>query len=303
MNKYMKKSFFVNIFSGLVLIVLAAGSLRGQGERIVKINEFLVLNETGYIDDYGKHSPWIEVFNPAYNSVNIAKMYITNDPANPKKYRIPDAGNLTIMPPRSFVVFFADNNPEHGIFHVNFIPAAKGYFAIYDSDGKTLLDEIYYPEQKVDVPYGRLTDGGSEWGFLNKSTPMSSNVTEITETSAEMFGRLDPTGIALTIISMSVVFAALILLYLVYKLIGNLNQNKYKIKVIKPAFLKGEKTQVAEEMELSGETNAAIALALSLYVAQIHDFENTTITIKKISRPYSPWSSKIYGLRNNPKYR
>lgn len=275
----------------------------GQGDRIVKINEFLVLNEGNYVDDYGKHSAWIELFNPTYNTVNIANMYITDDPANPKKYRIPDGGVTTVLQPRSFVVFFADNNPDNGIFHVNFLAEPKGYFAIYDSDGKTLLDEIYYPEQSVDVTYGRLIDGGVEWGFLEKSTPMSSNVTEQGETSAEMFGRMDPSGFALTLISMSVVFGALILLFYVYRFVGNLNQKKYKVLVTRPSFFKGESEKVSEEVVLSGETNAAIAMALSMYVAQTHDFENTTITMKKISRPYSPWSSKIYGLRNNPKNR
>ena len=88
-----------------------------------------------------------------------------------------------------------------------------------------------------------------------------------------------------------------------YKFVGNINQNKYTIKVKKPSFLKGKEVIVSEKVELSGEINAAIAMALSMYVSQTHDFENTTITLKKVSRPYSPWSSKIYGLRNNPKNR
>lgn len=46
---------------------------------------------------------------------------------------------------------------------------------------------------------------------------------------------------------------------------------------------------------------AAISLALHLYQKEIHDFENTVITIKKAVRPYSPWSSKIYGIRQMPR--
>lgn len=276
-------------------------SASAQGDRLIRINEILVFNETNYVDDYGNHTSWIELFNPAYNPVNIAKMYITNDPENPRKYRIPDAGQVTLLQPRSFVVLFADNKPNRGVFHVNFLLEGEGYVGIYDSDGKTLMDEIYYPLQKIDLTYGRLPDGDGEWSFCEKSTPMSSNVTVIGETTAEMFGRLDPSGFALTLISMVVVFSALILLFFVYKFVGNLNQKKYTINVRKPSFMKGEVE--SEDIILSGETNAAIAMALSMYVAQTHDFENTTITIKKISKPYSPWSSKIYGLRNNPKNR
>jgi hypothetical protein len=49
------------------------------------------------------------------------------------------------------------------------------------------------------------------------------------------------------------------------------------------------------------EIEAAIGLALHLYVTELHDFEKTILTIRKVMRPYSPWSSKIYGLRRSPR--
>lgn len=51
------------------------------------------------------------------------------------------------------------------------------------------------------------------------------------------------------------------------------------------------------------ETVAVIGLAIKLYLEDIHDYERTVMTIQKVVRPYSPWSSKIYGLRQNPKGR
>ncbi|GAB4409671.1 MAG: hypothetical protein OHK0039_13550 [Bacteroidia bacterium] len=52
---------------------------------------------------------------------------------------------------------------------------------------------------------------------------------------------------------------------------------------------------------ITGEENAAIALALHLYLGAQHDLENPILTIQKTARTYSPWSSKIYGiLRNTP---
>jgi len=56
--------------------------------------------------------------------------------------------------------------------------------------------------------------------------------------------------------------------------------------------------QVVEVADLTGEINAAIAAAVHLYRSELHDFEDTVLTMKKVSRTYSPWSSKIYGLRN-----
>ena len=55
------------------------------------------------------------------------------------------------------------------------------------------------------------------------------------------------------------------------------------------------------ENKISGEVNAAIAMALFLYSSEIHDQENPVITMIRVSRTYSPWSSKIYGLRKLPR--
>jgi hypothetical protein len=55
------------------------------------------------------------------------------------------------------------------------------------------------------------------------------------------------------------------------------------------------------ESETSGEINAALALALHLYRTQLHDNEDAVITMKRVARSYSPWSSKIYGLTKIPK--
>jgi hypothetical protein len=52
---------------------------------------------------------------------------------------------------------------------------------------------------------------------------------------------------------------------------------------------------------VSDEEAAAIALAIHMYKIEVHDMESLTITLKKVSRIYSPWSSKIYTLRQNPR--
>ena len=49
------------------------------------------------------------------------------------------------------------------------------------------------------------------------------------------------------------------------------------------------------------DTFAAIAAAIYLYFQEQHDFEKFALTIKRIDKIYSPWSSKIYGLRKSPR--
>ena len=62
--------------------------------------------------------------------------------------------------------------------------------------------------------------------------------------------------------------------------------------------------QVVEEKKEagSGDVNAAICTALYLYFTELHDEEKYVMSIKKVSKTYSPWNSKIYGIMNSIKY-
>ena len=51
----------------------------------------------------------------------------------------------------------------------------------------------------------------------------------------------------------------------------------------------------------SREVYAAIAMALYEVAEEVHDIENAVLTIKTVDRTYSPWSSKIYTLREIPR--
>jgi len=53
--------------------------------------------------------------------------------------------------------------------------------------------------------------------------------------------------------------------------------------------------------KISGEELAAISMALHTYFSTKHDIESDVVTIQKVSKPYSPWSSKIHGLNIFPK--
>ncbi len=102
---------------------------------------------------------------------------------------------------------------------------------------------------------------------------------------------------------MTIVFLVLMLLYLIFSKTPKLFTFSYR-QHVKNLLKHGKKyakenpVQGAETEELSAEVNAAIATAIYLYRSELHDFEDTVLTIKKVSRTYSPWSSKIYGVRN-----
>jgi hypothetical protein len=104
-------------------------------------------------------------------------------------------------------------------------------------------------------------------------------------------------GLAITIIGLLMVFAVLAALWLVFKYLQVLLNFLTKRRLIKQGkyFLFPNR-----ELSISGEVNAAIGTAVFLYLEELHDEEETVITIKKVSRNYSPWSSKIYNVSKAP---
>jgi len=292
---------FLSGITVLLLIVAATNTVQAQNAGDLKFNEILVLNDSNSVDDFGMHTAWIEIFNSAYNTVNIGGCYLTDDLSNPTKYWIPTGDPVTKIPSRNYMVFWADDQPTRGIFHLNFDLKNAKTIALFNADGKTLVDKVDLPaDHKPDVTYGRPNNESAEWVYLEKSTPGANNDYTKKKSAGESFIELDPYGIGMTIIAMFVVFSALALLYFIYKASGRffIRRGAAAKKVTS-----GEVKVAAKhgDEEMSGEVNAAIAMALYLYQNELHDYENTVLTINKVSRNYSPWSSKIYTLRKSPR--
>ncbi|KAA6316403.1 hypothetical protein EZS27_033281, partial [termite gut metagenome] len=195
-------------------------------------------------------------------------------------------------------------------FHVNFTldPNKENYIALYDSNGKTLIDEVVIPAGQIaDHSYARENDGSPNWvvkgsGEGSYVTPSTNNKTDDRNIKIENFKKHDSAGVGMAIIAMSVVFIGLILLFISFKVVGNTavkltNRNAMKAHGIT------DKAEAKEKFggTLSGEQYAAIAMAMHEYMNDVHDIEDMILTIDKVKRTYSPWSSKIYTLREVPR--
>ena len=116
----------------------------------------------------------------------------------------------------------------------------------------------------------------------------------------------DPHGWTLTIISVACVFSALIILYFIYTFSGNLFSGKFKRKPRAPKASKGAPSgevaaaiAMALNAEAGGETEAAIATALHLYLSDaVHDVEPGFITIQHTP---SSWDDRQSNFRKTPR--
>lgn len=296
----------------LCLSVLCAAG-HAQGLKDVRINEVLVDNRTSYVDDHGNHVGWVELHNTGYSNVNIGGAYLTVRRGDASRtYRIPKNDARTLIPPQGYVIFFADSTSNRGTFHTNFVLDETGYLALLDQ-GRNVIDSVEYDvaAQLPDVSIGWAEDPTTElevFGALDGITPMQANEIVEKPLASEKFRQHDPSGVVMALTAMSVVFSALVLLYLIFKNLGRAMTRLTtpggggKTTPSSPA----ESTTVAggaaagAVRELNGEEIAAIAIALRRYEEDLHDIESHVLTINRVARAYSPWSSKIYGLNNQP---
>ncbi len=328
----MKK--LTKIFLLLGVLLSAAGAVNAQNMSDMRLNEILIENNEGNVDDYGNRSGWIELFNTSFGTVDVGGCFLTDDPDNLKKYMIPKGDVLTKVKPRQHILFFADNLPDRGTFHISFDLKNAKEILLVSSDGRTVIDRVSIPAGGIpaDKSYGRVVDGeGSHtpihfmkksynlsrkeaeqgpdggWAVLEKVTPSTNNVIHANKTRALEMMETDPTGGIMAITAMSVVFMALLLLFVVFKNVGNYSIRKAADKAIKargtsPA---SDTERSSKAGEPSAEVYAAIAMAFHCYKidSEAHDYENTILTINKVSKTYSPWSSKIYTLRETPQLK
>ena len=166
------------------------------------------------------------------------------------------------------------------------------------------IDKVTYnlADQQADISIGRIPadddPGQILFTKLTSTTPFATNITNPPMPKHEKMRLADPHGISMTVTAVAVVFSALILLYLAFWALGKLmihiaKRNKQKASgtatVAPPVKIKNEGAIVGAEI-------AAIGMALKMYQDEMHDIESHVLTINRVAKAYSPWSSKIYGL-------
>ncbi|MBD5170434.1 MAG: lamin tail domain-containing protein [Bacteroidales bacterium] len=293
----------------MVVLFLMACAVVGfaHDRKALKINEVLIASDSSVVDEYGNRGAWIELFNGNFSPLNISSVYLTNDPDNKTKYPVPLGDVQTVIAKRQHVIFWADSLPERGTFHTSFtlVPGQENWIGIYDADGETLIDEVTIPaDLPVGASYARVSDGADEWevraGKTDSDyiTPSSQNLIKDENPRIRQFAERDANGFAMTIMAMCIVFSALAVLCLCFYGLGSISKQTHRAK--KAAATGVEIADVPIDAHDSGEEVAAVVMALHEHF-NAHDNESFILTVKKMRRAYSPWSSKIYGLREIPR--
>lgn len=100
-------------------------------------------------------------------------------------------------------------------------------------------------------------------------------------------------SVMIAVVGYVIVFGALVVLVWIFTAMPKL----IKINTRRQLRKRG-KSDDQEIMNIEGNIAAAIGMALHLHLSEIHDEESNVITIKRISKQYTPWSSKIYSTNS-----
>lgn len=321
-----KKGIIIALFAAIMSLASYA-----QGRMDMRINEVMVQNDSNYIDECGQRSAWIELFNASYGTNKIEQMFITNKKLNlPEKdknlelqklaktddavYEIPGGDVATNIKPRTHTVAFADGLSAGGALHLSFklVPGQENYVALYDVNGD-LVDEVTIPANlPANCSYARKIDGistedhqfnANDWEIRDGKTddtaisPAKYNHSNINE-NIKKFHEKDPHGFIITIFAVLIVFGALTLLYICFKLFGKAfaaADAKSAANVLAPAATVAEPTATSADDEVI----AAIGLALYLHL-NAHDHESGVLTFAD-RNTNSGWSAKSNMMRALPK--
>ena len=279
--------------------------LSAQSITAARINEVMIDNVDNYIDNYGKRSPWIEIYNSSAGTIDLAGCFLTDDPQHLKKYMIPKGDVLTVVKPRQSVVFFADEMPMRGTFHLNFTlaPDTTHYLALISSDGNTIIDEVEMPASlPANHSYARIDDGvrtavaTEAWHITQHTTPGSNNVVKDKNEKIDRLQEADPNGFVMTITAMLVVFSGLLILFLAYKLVGIVAMRLEDRKENLHSRLHKESTESASTTE-DPLVAVAISLALTTELEMGGGEVPGQLTIRPRTLPYTPWSDKSQMMR------
>ncbi|TWU32194.1 CotH kinase family protein [Novipirellula artificiosorum] len=139
------------------------------------INEIMADNDTIIEDpdEAGAFEDWVEIYNPTAAAIDLGGMYLTDDVSDPMQWQFPAGSSVAAG---GFLLIWADGEPEQGDDHASFKLSAGGEtVALYDFDGKSLVDSLEFGAQVTDVSYGRSPDGSATLSVLTTPTPGAAN--------------------------------------------------------------------------------------------------------------------------------
>ena len=143
----------------------------------IRINEVSSANDI-YISEYQKKSDWIELYNTTDTDINLAGVYLSDNPAKPYKYQISrtsDSSQL-IIPAHGYRIIWCDDKEPINQLHAGFKleNTDSAYICVRASDN-SWADSLRYKSQGRWQTFGRFPDGTDSFALFDHITIGQTN--------------------------------------------------------------------------------------------------------------------------------
>ena len=143
----------------LLIILIMQYSCKKIEEPIIGelvINELMPVNSTIIADQNGEFDDWIEIFNLSSSSIDVSGYYISDNKGDISKWQIPEG---TLITGNGYLIIWADKDTTQAGLHSNFKLSSLGEELVFSKPDGTLIDEIVFPAQTLELSYSRYPDG------------------------------------------------------------------------------------------------------------------------------------------------
>ena len=159
---------------GSTLNITATFSPVGEDVKVptVRINEVSAANDI-FVNEYFNRNDWVELYNTTSEDVDVAGMFLSDNPNKPQKYQI---AGPSIIPAHGYLIIWCDKLETSTQLHASFKLAADGGDVVLTAPDYSWNDRFTYGPMKSDETAGRFPDGTDAIYTMNVPTIAKANI-------------------------------------------------------------------------------------------------------------------------------
>ena len=156
----------------ILIIYYACEKTKDPSVEDIVVNELMSMNSSVVTDQNGEYDDWIELFNLSSANKDISGYYLSDNKSNPSKWQIPPG---TSIAGNGYLIIWADKDTTQTGLHANFKLSAEGEEVLLSKPDGTVIDEVEYPAQTLELSYSRRPNGTGSFTWQNPTFERTNN--------------------------------------------------------------------------------------------------------------------------------